>query len=256
MSRRSLAALAATMMVGAVVAAGCGSSSGTSTNSEASKSASQILSDAQAAAQSASSVHESISGIPGEFSGADLTLVAGKGGTGTMTIRQSPVKLMVVGGSFYMQAGAPFWRTVSPSPAAAQLLADRWIKVPTTGSQAASFAPVASFTDMHQFLGSALQPTGGTVTKAGTTTLNGASAVVLKSANGSTVCQPQRDPVSAGDPPGPRQGSRRLDICQLERAGCARTTGRSDRLLVHQIGGFDGIARRRAGRRGWQRVPA
>jgi len=185
MSRRALAALAATMMVGAVIAAGCGSSSGTSTNSEATKSASQILSDAQAAAQSASSVHESISGIPGEFSGADLTLVAGKGGTGTMTIRQSPVKLMVIGGSFYMQAGAPFWRTVSPSPAAAQLLADRWIKVPTTGSQAASFAPVASFTDMHQFLGSALQPTGGTVTKAGTTTLNGASAVVLKSANGS-----------------------------------------------------------------------
>ncbi len=185
MSRRSLAALTATMMVGAVVAAGCGSSSATTTNTEAAKSASQILSDAQAAAQSASSVHESISGIPGEFSGADLTLVAGKGGTGTMTIRQSPVKLVVIGDSFYMQAGAPFWRTVSPSPAAAQLLANRWIKVPTTGSQAASFAPVASFTDMHQFLGSALQPTGGTVTKAGTATMNGTSAVVLKSANGS-----------------------------------------------------------------------
>jgi len=185
MSRRSLAALTTTMMVGAVVAAGCGTSSGTSTSSEAAKSASQILSDAQAAAQSASSVHESISGIPGEFSGADLTLVAGKGGTGTMTIRQSPVKLVVIGDSFYMQAGAPFWRTVSPSPAAAQLLADRWIKVPTTGSQAASFAPVASFTSMHEFLGSALQPTGGTVTKAGTTMMSGSSAVALKSANGS-----------------------------------------------------------------------
>lgn len=194
MHRPRTAALAAMMMVGAVVAAGCGSSSGATTNAEASKPASQILADAQAAAQAASSVHESIAGIPGEFSGADLTLVAGKGGTGTMTIRQTPVKLVVIGDSFYMEAGAPFWRTVSSSPAAAQLLADRWIKVPTTGAQAASFAPVASFTNMHEFLGSALQPAAGSLTKAGTTTMAGSPAAILKSSDGSLFVHLQGTP--------------------------------------------------------------
>jgi hypothetical protein len=190
MTRTTTAAIAATLAVGAVITAGCGSSSSTSStaanNGEAAKSASQILADTQAAAKSATSVHLAISGLPGQFSGASLDLSKGNGATGSMNVGKSSIDLTVTNTAFYMKGDGTFWQTETSSPATAQLFAGKWIKIPTTGSAAASLSQVKSITDMDTFFSGALKPSG-TVTKAGTTTVNGIQVVQLKSGTGGSL---------------------------------------------------------------------
>ena len=154
-------------------------------NGAAGHSASRILADARTAAGSAQSVH--VAGtVPagGQTTTVDLKLVAGKGGSGTLSVGGTSVDLIQIGKAVYLRGGkALFQKTGAPS-GVAQLLAGKWFRAPTTGSEASSFASLSKLMDMRQLLDSLLTPTG-TVTKAGTGSVAGTPTVVLKSSEGS-----------------------------------------------------------------------
>jgi hypothetical protein len=173
--------LAGTLLVVALVVAGCGGSSsskGGNDNGEAAKSGQQVLTDAVNAAEAASSLHMSgqISS-DGETIGLDLTIVKGKGATGSLTIKGQTVELVIVGSYAYIKAGAAFWTQVAGSAGStiASLLGDKWLKVPTSNAQFGQFTAIADSKSLFDSLSS----TGGTLTNKGATTYNGQSVVSI-----------------------------------------------------------------------------
>ena len=186
------AALAAVLVAGALISAGCGSSgaassssSTTTANGEASKTAAQVLGDAKAASQSASSVHISITGLSGTVSGASLDLARGTGATGTLTFKGQPVDLVVVGGTTYFTGPAAFWTQATGSASSAKLFAGKWLKIPSA-TAASSVGDIKGLTDMTTFFSGLLAP-NATLTNAGATTFRGAPAVKLTSATGGSL---------------------------------------------------------------------
>ena len=171
--------LAGILLAVALVAAGCGgSSSGGGTNGEASKSGQQVLKDAVKAAESASSVHLSgqVSAV-GQQIGLDMTLVKGKGATGSLTLGGQKVDLVVIGTAGYMKAGGAFWSQFGGSngSAVARLVQNQWVKVPTTDAQ---FGEITSLTDSKSFFDS-LGSISGTATNKGATTYKGQNVVEI-----------------------------------------------------------------------------
>lgn len=176
--------LAGTLLTVALLVAGCGGSGGSpagSTNSsgngEASKSGKQVLTDAVQAAKDASSFRMSGDVNTGSQQiGLDLTIVKGKGATGSMTLKGQKVDLMIVGTNAYMKADAAFWRQFGGSSGStiAQLVAGKWFKFPTTNPQ---FGALAEFANSSVLDG--LASTTGTITNKGATTYHGENVVAL-----------------------------------------------------------------------------
>lgn len=174
--------LAGTLLVIALAVAGCGGGSPTGgppvhDNGEAAKSGKQVLSDAVAAAKAAGSFH--VAGqvtTGGKQIGLDITVSKGKGAKGSLTLKGEKVDLLVVGTDAYMKAGADFWTTFGgPSGSAvAQLVADKWMKFPTSNPQFGGFAAIASSAIFDQLLS-----VHGDVTNKGKTTYHGQSVVDL-----------------------------------------------------------------------------
>lgn len=192
MTRRTAAAIVATLIVGGLITAGCGASSSTSSattgtstapNGEAAKSAQQILADSKAAVASATTVHMRLSKLQGTLTGLDLQLLSGTGGTGTLTVHGLPVAVVADGSDLYVRAEASFWSAMTGSSTTASILAGHWVKVPASATKTGSFATVRDMADMQTFFATALQPTG-TLVKRGTTTVNGVPAVVLADSTG------------------------------------------------------------------------
>ena len=173
--------LAGTLLVFTLVVAGCGSSSpGGSTkasgNGEASKSGQQVLTDAVKAAEAASSLRMAGTiNTGGQQIGLDLSIVKGKGATGSMTLGGEKVDLMVVGTNAYMKADAAFWTRFggSQGSAIAQLVAGKWFKFSTDNPQ---FAAFTSFADSKSLFDS-LSSSGGAIANKGATTYKGQSVV-------------------------------------------------------------------------------
>jgi hypothetical protein len=166
---------AATAVIAAAAIAACGSS-GSSGNGVSSKSASAIVTASTNALESAKSVHVSGSGSQsGQSISIDLTVVSGKGAQGSLTLQGSKVGLIAVGKYYYLKADKAFWQAHGGA-AEAQLLADKWLKLPASGS---SFASFSEFTDLHQ-IASQLAQAKGTVTKGSSTTINGQKAIAVK----------------------------------------------------------------------------
>ena len=173
--------LAGTLLVVALVVAGCGGSSpGGRTNAigngEALKTGQQVLTDAVTAAEAASSFR--MAGTittGGQKIGLDLTIVRGRGATGSMTLGGEKVNLIVVGKDAYMKADAAFWTRFGGSngSAIAQLVAGKWFKFPTDNSQ---FGALTGFTDPKSFFDS-LSTSGGAIVNKGATTYKGQSVV-------------------------------------------------------------------------------
>ena len=84
----------------------------------------------------------------------------------------------------YLRGGKALFQNTGAPSGVAQLLAGKWFRAPTTGSEASSFASLSKLMDMRQLLDSLLTPTG-TVTKAGTGSVAGTPTVVLESSQGS-----------------------------------------------------------------------
>ncbi|MCW2952145.1 MAG: hypothetical protein JWQ48_1315 [Conexibacter sp.] len=146
----------------------------TANNGIADKSADQILAAAIAAAKGASAVH--VAGATGNVR-LDLRLVRGKGASGTISQGANDFKIISVGPSIFLKGSAAFYRQVGGA-GAAQLLRDRWLKVPATGRDFASFA---ALTDMDTLVDQALKPDGRTISKGAVATVDGQQVVPLAS---------------------------------------------------------------------------
>ncbi len=149
-------------------------------NGVASKTPIQILNVAQSALKSA---HSYVLTDEIKQSGSTMGMKLVDGGARDemgITMGRSSVDVILASGHAYMQANASFWKTQAKSPAAAQLVAGRWIEVPES-----------TFKGLLSDLGS-LEPSKladclsdgphGAITKVGTTTVGGVPAVVLKDA--------------------------------------------------------------------------
>jgi hypothetical protein len=164
--------------------AGCGGSSSSSGNGVASKSATEIVSEAKSAADSASSVHVSGSvksaGAPVTL---DLNLASGKGGKGEISQGGYTFKLILVGETAYISGSSSFYKHLGGA-AAASLLAGKWLKVPVSTGEFASFSSLA---DMRKLIDSTLA-NHGTLKKGSTSTVGGQQAIaVTDSTNGGSL---------------------------------------------------------------------
>jgi hypothetical protein len=177
--------LVGTLLVVGLAAAGCGGGSSPngggsgSNNGEASKSAQQVLADAKQAAEAASSLHYSGQiTTGGRQVGIDLTVVKGKGATGSVTLDGHKVDIVVTGGDAYMKADAAFWTQFAGSSGStvAQMFANKWLKFPTSNPQ---FAGFTNFTDSKTIFGQ-LSSKHGTITNDGATTYKGQSVVAIR----------------------------------------------------------------------------
>lgn len=153
--------------------AGCGG--GSKSNGEAKKSAAQVVADARQAATSASSVHISghivDNGAPLTI---DLTIVKGKGGTGTLAENGLTFRLVRVGDSVYINGSEAFLRSIAGAGAAAALHG-RWLKGSAT---IGPLAPLSGLTDTQKLFGSALGQ-HGTLANRGETTYQGQKVVEI-----------------------------------------------------------------------------
>jgi len=129
-----------TLLVAVLFAAGCGGGGGgTQPSSEATNAPEQVVADAVKAAEAATSVHISGQVVRGDQQlGVDLTLVRGKGATGSMTLGGAKVDLVVVGGTAYMRGGLAFWHRFGHAPGVAQILANKWLKFSSNNKQLGS----------------------------------------------------------------------------------------------------------------------
>ncbi len=181
MRLRPLPLTGSVLVLALAALAGCGGSSG---NGVASKSATEIVNESKAAADSASSVHVSGSvksaGSPVTL---NLNLVAGKGGTGEISQSGFTFKLILTGDTAYISGSSAFYKHLGGA-AAAQLLAGKWLKVPTTTGEFTSFS---SLTDMRKLIDTTLA-SHGTLQKGATTSVGGQKAIaVTDSTKGGTL---------------------------------------------------------------------
>ena len=198
-SKRRTASAVAVSAVAAVAVAACGSSSGGSSGSSSStsssssssasngitsKSADQIFSTALAAGKAAKSVHVSGAINSGAQSiGLDLSIVEGKGASGTISEGSASFKLIASGGSYYIQPDPAFLKKFAHTSAAAALFKGKWLKASATDSSFASFGQLTSIKSLM----SALPQSNGTLTKGSTSTLGGQPVIALNSSKGGTM---------------------------------------------------------------------
>jgi hypothetical protein len=168
---------AAVAMAVASVGAGHGGGS-----SEAGKSANQIAKDAYNAAVNAKSVR--VNGnvaANGQQLGVNLNIRQGNAVAGSLTLQGNPIDMVVIGSEVYFSASGAYYESQGESATVANELNDKWVKLPT--SEAKDFA---QFEHLGQLLDSLNHPTG-TLSKAGTSTVAGMAAVLVRSSKGGMV---------------------------------------------------------------------
>ena len=181
--RARLAVPALCVLLAASLAACGGSSGGSSNNGVASKSASGIVQAAVGALKGVRSVHVSgslvSSGVPLTL---DLSLVSGKGGTGSMSENGLAFQVVTVNNLVYIKGSDAFWSHFGGATAAS-LFHGKWLKAPATG-QFAALTELAN----TQALFNKLLSSHGKLVKGSTTTINGQPAIaVTDSTQGGTL---------------------------------------------------------------------
>jgi hypothetical protein len=153
--------------------AGCGGSSSSSGNGVAEKSPEEILAATKAATDKATSVHVSGSIVSDNSPiSLDMQLLANKGGRGQLSENGLAFELIQVNGTVYIKGSAAFYKHIGGT-AAAQLLQGKWLKAPASD---ADFASLSQLTDLRQLVDETLT-NHGSLTKSGTTTVNGQKVV-------------------------------------------------------------------------------
>lgn len=171
------AAICAAVLIAPLLAA-CGSrSSPSSTSSKqtglAAESPAAILAAVAAATRSLHTVHITGStGTGGRPIALNMTLVANKGATGSMSLAGAGFKVVAVGNTIYISGSDAFWRRFAGP--AASLFAGRWLKAPETGQ----FGSFAQLTNLRELFGKLLIG-HGRLTKGDVTTVNGVQVVPL-----------------------------------------------------------------------------
>jgi hypothetical protein len=165
------------LAIAAIVAGGCGSSS-SSGNGIASKSPTEIVAAAKTAADSAGSVHVVGSIVnAGASISLDMELLKSKGGRGRLSENGLSFELVDVGGYVYIKGSPTFYRHFAGA-AAAQLLQGKWLKA---SASTGSFASLGALTDLRKLLDSTLA-SHGSLTKSGTSAIEGQQAIGIKDA--------------------------------------------------------------------------
>jgi hypothetical protein len=226
-----------------VLTAGCGSSSTTSTGGtsnnpagEASKTADQIVADVRAAlgrvhsfrlrgAQTSATAKSEISAaiaLPGKFR---ATLARGS----------QLVQLVYLDGKGYFTADRSYWAARSSNPAVVRL-ADRWIE--TTTALTPQLAQFSALTDSSTIGQCLVGSNHGTLSKAGTASVNGRAAIIVADKGDVPGSAPGMLYVASNGPAlplravqsGPRKPGGALDPqCHRSRAS---TTVTSDELFT------------------------
>jgi hypothetical protein len=177
---RSTAKLLAFGLAGsaAIVASGCGSSS---TPTE--PGAAALASSAQASIRSANSVHvqgaASSNGLP---VGVDLGINRAGDMNGTITENGANFNIITVGGKVYIKATPAFLKQAGAPSSACTVVCGHWVQIPSSQAK-----QLTSQITMSNLTGQKNSPDLSKLTKAGSTTVNGQSAWVLKAPDGSTV---------------------------------------------------------------------
>jgi hypothetical protein len=176
-ANRQIAALAVSF---AALLAGCGSSdskhaTSVGTNGEAGKPAAQIFSDAQAALGRAHGwrVAGSVT-VDGKPARIAITEDAKTTFEVTFVVGPSSIDIRRTGHAFYLRASAAYWQ--AQHTAGAVRLANRWVAIPASSANGITAGLDPSAT-AH-----CLDDPHGTLSVAGTTTVDGRPAVVVKDA--------------------------------------------------------------------------
>lgn len=158
-----------------LLAAGVVSACGGSGNGLASKSPDAIVREADNAIAHASSVH-----VAGSISNnsvpltLDLNLVAGKGGTGSLSEGGLTFRVITVGSSVYIQGTPAFWSHFA-GQTVARKLDGQWLRASATGQ----FASIAALTNQELLFGKVLL-SHGRLKNVGTRTVNGREVVGVR----------------------------------------------------------------------------
>jgi hypothetical protein len=169
----SSAAATAGLLALLLALAGCGGSS--KDNSIVTQPPAEILAAAQAAADAASSVH--VTGVivsSGSPITLDLSLVAGKGGSGRLSEKGLTFEVIQIGQTIYIRGGAAFYRRIGAGAAAGRLQG-RWLKAPANGQ---GFSSLSSLTNLRTLLDSTFA-SHGTLTKGPVITVEGQSVIAV-----------------------------------------------------------------------------
>jgi len=180
----------ATLVLLVALLVGCGggsssSSSASSDNGVAGKSPADILAATKVASDAARTVHVSGSIVSnGSPITLDMNLLAGNGGRGQLSENGLSFQLIQVGKTVYIKGSPAFYKHIGGS-AAAQLLQGKWLKAPASNSD---FASLSQLTDLRQLVDQTLSNHGSSLTKIGTSTVNGQKVVgITDKAKGGTL---------------------------------------------------------------------
>ena len=183
-----------------MVAASCGGSS-TSTSAEADRTPDQILGDAATAISKVTTYHFVVDTTQ---TGSALHLDLHVGGpgkvTGSLTTEGLNVDIVVTGSDVYLRGGKDFW-TKFGGAAAAALVADKWVKVPSSATDSIT-KPLGMFADTSEIAKCLLTAPHGTVTKS-TTTVDGQAVIELRDAGDQPGTEAGTLDIAASGPPYP-----------------------------------------------------
>lgn len=174
--QRRLVAVAGSLVAGMILG-GCGSSG----NGVASKSATQIVDTAIAAMKTAKSVH--IAGTiaqNGKAEGLDISLYSNGDVDGSLTTSGQELQIVKIGQTDYLNSSAAFYQSQGATPSIASLMGGKWIEEPDSQVGLGSQLTLENFTN-------SISKNTGTLTKLGTSTVDGQGVVGVHSSKGGTV---------------------------------------------------------------------
>ena len=181
MRRRPVSLLATAAFVAAAALTGCGGGGGIAStppghqNGEAQRTATQIIADAVAALSHVSSFHLQGGGT-GLVATGDLAIP----GRMHLTMSQNggTIEFISIGGVQYFNANRAFWTKQGAAPTAVTILAGRWVKRTQAGGlgSLSVFSALTSAATVGHCL---VEEHLGTVSVAGTGSVNGQPAVIL-----------------------------------------------------------------------------
>ena len=169
----------AAVVVAASLLVGCGGSedndsAGPPPNGVAELEPDRILEMSKAAAKAASSVH--LKGTIKDSDGSttiDLRYNRDAGTVGAVTLNGQSVELVALGQDVFFRAAKDTWTELTGDERAAELIGDRWVKLP---SQAPGFEAVMTLASFNRFVEEALSP-DSTLTKTDIKTVRGLKVV-------------------------------------------------------------------------------
>lgn len=153
-------------------------------------SAADLQSSARSSVASASSVHfngnVTSNGVP---VGVDMGVSRSGDLSGSITQNGAKLDVLGVGGKVYIKATPEFLKEVSAPSSACAVICGRWVQLPPREAGA-----ITSQLNLRNLTGNIDSGQAAHFTEAGTSTVNGQAAYVLKAGNGATLEVSQSSP--------------------------------------------------------------